>query len=103
LDLGSRSVDVQLRINDEKPFKEVWKASMNGRAAFAPDAVALIRALPDDGKLFIRATRFDGKTKDGNFNISAISEIRNKIARACDWPDAPGDDPIGSIDHSERR
>ena len=37
--LGSRSVDVTLRINDEKPFKEVWKASIDGRAAFASDAV----------------------------------------------------------------
>src|SRR5580704_1350138 len=33
--LGSRTVDVMLRINDEKPFKEVWKASIDGRAAFA--------------------------------------------------------------------
>ena len=38
--LGYKSVDVELRINDQNPTKEVWKASMNGRAAFAPDAVA---------------------------------------------------------------
>jgi len=31
---------VQLLINDQNRIKEVWKASMNGRAAFAPDAVA---------------------------------------------------------------
>ena len=37
--LGSRSVDVTLRINDEKPFKELWKASLDGRAAFASNAV----------------------------------------------------------------
>jgi hypothetical protein len=37
--LGSRSVDVQLRIDDEKPFREVWKASVDGRAAFASNAV----------------------------------------------------------------
>jgi hypothetical protein len=42
--------------------------------------------------------RSDGKTKDGNFNLGAISEIRNKIARACDWPDASGEEPVGS-DH----
>ena len=33
--LGYSSVDVELRINDQTPTKEVWKASMNGRAAFA--------------------------------------------------------------------
>jgi hypothetical protein len=34
--LGSRSVDVTLRINEEKPFKEPWKASMNGRVLWPP-------------------------------------------------------------------
>ena len=48
--LGYSSVDVQLRVNDQNPIKEVWKASMNGRAAFAPDAVAFIQSLPDNGK-----------------------------------------------------
>jgi hypothetical protein len=55
--LGYRSVDVQLRINDQNPIKEVWKASMNGRAAFAPDAVALMQSLPDNGKVTISGPR----------------------------------------------
>jgi len=66
--LGSRSVDVQLRINDEKPLKEVWKASIDGRAAFAPDAVKFIRMLPDNATLFIKTSRSDGKTKEAIFN-----------------------------------
>lgn len=82
--LGYRSVDVQLRINDQNPNKEVWKASMNGRAAFAPDAVAFMQSLPDNGKVTIRATRSDGKVKEGTFYLGAVSEVRNKIARACD-------------------
>jgi hypothetical protein len=41
--LGSRSVDVTLRINEEA-FKQVWRASIDGRAAFASDAVAFINA-----------------------------------------------------------
>ena len=62
--LGSKSADVTLRINDEKPFKEVWKASINGRAAFAPDAVAFINVPPDNGKVTIRTTRSDGEVKE---------------------------------------
>jgi hypothetical protein len=100
--LGSRSVDVQLRINDEKPFKEVWKASIDGRAAFASDPVEFIRMLTDNGKLFIRTSRSDGKTKEAKFNLGKVSDIRNKIAHACDWDDAPSD-PVGSVDHSEHR
>ena len=47
-----------------KPFKEVWKASINGRAAFAPDAVAFINVPPDNGKVTIRTTRSDGEVKE---------------------------------------
>jgi len=76
--LGSRSVDVQLRINDQEPIKEVWTASIDGRAAFAPNAVAFIQSLPDNVKLLIRTTRSDGKIKEGTFNLGAVSEVRAK-------------------------
>jgi hypothetical protein len=100
--LGSRSVDVALRINDEKPFKAVWKASVDGRAAFAPNAVEFIRMLPDNVKLFIKTSRSDGKTKEANFNLGNVSDIRNKVAHACDWDHTPNE-PVGSVDHSEHR
>ena len=102
--LGYKSVDVELRINDQNPIKEVWKASMNGRAAFAPDAIAFIQSLPDNGKLSIKTTRStDGKVKEGNFDLGAVSEVRDKIAKACDWANGSVDEPVGSIDHQEKR
>jgi hypothetical protein len=64
-----------------------------------PDAVAFMQSLPDNGKVTIRTTRSDGKVKEGNFYLGAVSEVRNKIARACDWEDTPND-PVGSVDHS---
>ena len=97
--LGSRSVDVTLRINDDKPFKQVWKASMDGRAAFASDAVEFIRMLPDNAKLFVRTSRADGKTKEANFNLGNVSDIKTKIAHACAWDD-PSNDSIGSVGRS---
>ena len=101
--LGYRSVEVELRINGQSPIKEIWKASMNGRAAFAPDAVAFIQSLPDNGKLSIKTTRStDGRIKEGNFNLGTISDIRNKIAKACDWADGSVDVPTGSIDQQEK-
>jgi hypothetical protein len=40
---------------------------MNGRAAFAPDAVAFIQLLPDNAKLSIKTTRStDGRSKREN-------------------------------------
>src|SRR4029077_530857 len=102
--LGYSSVDVQLRINEQNPMKEVWRASLNGRAAFAPDAVAFIQSLPDNGKLSIKTTRStDGKVKEGNFNLGSVSEVRSKIAKACDWADGSVDEPVDSIDHQEKR
>ena len=101
--LGSRSVDVLLRINDEKPCRQVWKASIDGRAAFASDALEFVRVLPDNGKLFIKTSRSDGKTKEANFNLGNVSDIRNKIAHACDWEETHGDDPVGSVGHPEHR
>ena len=102
--LGYKSVDVQLQVNDQNPIKEAWKASINGRAAFAPDAIAFIQSLPDNGKLSIKTTRSpDGKIKEANFNLGAVSQIRSKIAKTCDWENAPVDEPVGSIDHREKR
>jgi len=76
---------------------------MDGRAAFAPDAVPFIQSLPDNGKLLIRTTRSDGKVKEGNFNLGAVSEVRSKIAHACDWDNAPVDEPVGSTERLEGR
>ena len=101
--LGYKSVDVQLRINDQGPIKEVWNSSMNGRAAFAPDAVAFIRSLPDNGKLSIKTTRStDGKVKEGKFELGAVAEVRTKIAKACDWADGSQDEPTGSITDQDK-
>jgi hypothetical protein len=102
--LGYKSVDVELRINEQNPIKQVWKASMNGRAAFAPDAVAFIQSLPDNGKLSIKTTRSsDRNIKEANFNLGAVSEVRGKIAHACDWDSAPVDEPVGSTERLEGR
>jgi hypothetical protein len=58
---------------------------MDGRAAFASNAVEFVRMLPDNARLFVRSSRSDGKTKEANFNLGHLSDIRNKIAHACDW------------------
>jgi hypothetical protein len=77
---------------------------VNSRAAFAPDAIAFIQSLPDNGKLSIKVTRStDGKVQEGNFYLGAVSVVRNKIAKACDWANESVDEPVGSIDHQESR
>jgi type VI secretion system VasI family protein len=100
--LGYKSVDVELRINDQSPLKQVWNASMNGRAAFAPDAVTFIQSLPDNAKLSIKTIRStDGRVKEGTFNLGVVSEVRAKIAKACDWPDTSAQNQR-TFDHQEK-
>ena len=63
-----------------------------------------IGSLPDNGNLSIKTTRStDGKVKEGRFKLDAVSEVRNKIAKACDWDNVPVDQPTGSVDHHEGR
>jgi hypothetical protein len=65
--------------------------------------VAFIESLPDNGRLSIKTTRStDGKVKEGNFNLGAVSEVRAKIAKACDWGNGSVDEPVGSIDQQEK-
>ena len=95
--LGDKSVTVRFRIDLQEPVKEVWRSSMNGRAAFAPHPVDFIRALPDSGRAFIRALTADGSNKDANFQLSAVVEIREKIGRACNWPNVSDEPTTGTI------
>jgi hypothetical protein len=84
--LGSESIKVITRINDGKPIEAAWHPSTNGQAVFAPAAIQFIRALPENGKLFIRAVGFNGANLDGLFNLGNVSLVRDKIAVACRWP-----------------
>src|SRR5262249_47526606 len=84
--LGSESIKVITRINDGKPIEAAWIPSKNGQAVFAPAAIQFIRALPENGKLFIRAVGFNGANLDGLFNLGNVSLVRDKIAVACRWP-----------------
>jgi hypothetical protein len=85
--LGSRTpIKVLVRIGDAKPIETNWQPSEDGRAVFAPAPVAFMKALPDNTKLFIRATGYGGKILDGEFNTSDVSAIRERISKACNWP-----------------
>jgi hypothetical protein len=70
---------------------------MNGRAAFAPKPMDFIRALPDSGRVFIRAIAADGTNKDANFVFSGLSDIREKLGRACNWPNVSDEPTTGTI------
>jgi hypothetical protein len=98
--LGGENVTVRYRFDQQEPVKEVWRSSVNGRAAFAPKAEDFIRALPDNGRVFIRAIAADRNNKDANFQLVGVSEIRGKIARACNWPNVADELTTGTTNPS---
>jgi hypothetical protein len=86
--LGSgQSIKVLVRIDDGKPIETMWPLSTGGQAVFAPSAIQFIRALPDNGKLFVRAFGYGGKNADGEFMLGNVFQVRQKIALACNWPE----------------
>ena len=58
-------VKVVTRVNDGQAIETSWSQSTDYEAVFAPSAVQFIKSLPDWGKIFIRATGFQGKTAEG--------------------------------------
>ena len=65
-------IKVLVRIDEGKAIETMWSPSTDGRAVFAPSAIQFIRALPDNGKLFIRAFGFEGKIHQGEFKLWGV-------------------------------
>jgi hypothetical protein len=81
---GGAGAKVNLRINGGKASEEWWQISLNGKVVISPDAIEFIQSLPENGTLYIRASS-DYKTEEGVFKLGNVSNVRNKIARACNW------------------
>jgi hypothetical protein len=85
--VGSQDrIKVIVRIGSTAPITTSWSPSTNGTAVFAPSPIQFIRALPDGERLFIRAHGYGGRTMEGQFDLGAVSAVRDKIAAACKWP-----------------
>lgn len=99
--LGSSGVGktkTLLRIDDAPAVTELWSSSSNGRAAFSPSPVALLKILPDNAILFARLTGYSGNEHDIKFALGSLSEVKAKISQTCKWTDPkPSAQPKPSI------
>lgn len=77
--------DLLIRINSDSPASVAGIGSTNGRAIFVPNARDFMKLLPDQGKLFIRATGFQGRSSDGMFLLNDVTTARSRIAETCRW------------------
>ena len=76
---------VLFQINDGAAVTAAWNASSNAKGLFAPNATALIRSLPDGGKLFVRASSAGRQADDATFQLGAVTVVKNRVAAACKW------------------
>jgi Type VI secretion system VasI, EvfG, VC_A0118 len=77
---------VLLQINDGPAVTASWRASSNSKGLFAPNATALIKTLPDGGKLFVRATGYGRQADDATFQLGAVTVVKERVSAACKWP-----------------
>jgi hypothetical protein len=80
-------IKILLRIDDAPAVTESWLSSSNGRAAFSPSPVALLKILPDNAILFARLTGYSGVEHDVKFALGSVSEVKAKISQTCKWTD----------------
>ncbi|MDB5620548.1 type VI secretion system-associated protein TagO [Tardiphaga sp.] len=77
--------DVLVRIDSASPETISTSVGTNNRALFIYPAADFMKLLPDNGKLFLRASGYQGKQADGTFSLADVSTARNKVAETCHW------------------
>lgn len=84
--LGSDSSSILYRLDGAPSQTDSWSESTDGKAVFAPNAVALSRKLASSKKFFIRISDFRGTNYDTEFKTDGLGKVLPKVASACHWP-----------------
>lgn len=88
---GVEPLPVIYRFNDGTPTEARWSPSREGGALFVGTptlAIAFARTLPDDATLYVKVRDYQNRSTDLSFRLGPVSDVRNKVAAACQWPDA---------------
>jgi hypothetical protein len=82
-------VRVIYRIDQEQAVETPWRSHPSCYLALAPTPIPFIRALADDGKVFVRMYDNHNAPYDASFSLGNVSKIRSRLAEACEWDAAP--------------
>jgi Type VI secretion system VasI, EvfG, VC_A0118 len=88
-------VRVVYRVDQSEATEIPWNAHSTCYLALAPSPIPFIRSLTDDGKIYVRMFDHHGTPHDALFNLGKVSEVRSRLAQACNWDGAAntGTDP----------
>jgi hypothetical protein len=88
-------VRVVYRVDQSEATEIPWTAHSTCYLALAPSPIPFIRSLTDDGKIYVRMFDHHGAPHEALFNLGKVSEVRSRLAQACNWDGAAntGSDP----------
>jgi hypothetical protein len=86
-------VRVVYRIDQEQAVETPWNSHSSCVLAIAPSPIPFIRALTDQGKIYFRIFDHHDAPYDALFNIGKVSEVRSRLAEACEWDKATSNPP----------
>jgi hypothetical protein len=87
---ASKSLEVLIRINSDAPETISMIPGTNNRSLFIPAASNFMKVLPDNAKLFLRATLPNGERSDATFELADVSTARDRVAETCHWSTPKG-------------
>ena len=83
-------VRVVYRVDQGQSVDGPWNSSKSCYLAIAPSPIPFIRALADQSKVYFRLFDHHGAPNDAAFNLGKVSEVRSRLAKACEWDEATG-------------
>jgi len=86
-------VRVVYRIDREQAVETPWNSHSSCVLAIAPSPIPFIRALTDQGKIYFRIFDHHDAPYDALFNLGKVSEVRSRLADACEWDKATSNPP----------
>ncbi|MCK7194588.1 type VI secretion protein [Enterobacter kobei] len=83
--MGSRDPVVTMRLDGGKPTKKTWNGGEGGDAAFAPQAIQLIKELSKHKKAIFGFEPYGSTMQVVEFDLTGIDKVAEKLARSCKW------------------
>jgi type VI secretion system protein VasI len=77
---------VRLRIDNAKPYSELWSESTDNEALFAPRPISLARRLGQAERLTYQFTPFNSSPVTVTFTVRGLDQHLPKLASGCRWP-----------------
>jgi hypothetical protein len=83
-------VRVVYRVDQGQSVDGPWNSSKSCYLAISPSPIPFIRALADQSKAYFRLFDHHDTPNDALFNLGKVSEVRSRLAKACEWDVATG-------------